>query len=225
MPTGSLLRVIVLSFVAVTSAFAALVLTVTSPQSGWTVNSPIYYAASASSPGCAKGIAAMRIYVAPHVAVFSIDAPQFETFVNLKPGTYNTVLQAWDNCGGVAKAAIKVTVAASGGVTLYSPANHTVATSPIRFIAGASSPGCAGGISAIHLYTAPGVEAYSEPGNHLDANLTLTPATYDAVIQASDNCGHIFKVPVAATVKPATVAPTPPAASASPAPESSAPLH
>ena len=216
--TGSLLRVIVLIFVVVTSALGAPVLTVTSPQSGWSVNSPIYYAASARSPGCVKGIAAMRIYAAPHLAVFSIDAPQFETFVNLKPGTYNTVVQAWDNCGGVTKAAVKVTVAASGGVTVYSPANHTVATSPMRFIAGASSPGCAGGISAIHLYTAPGVDAYSERGNHVDTKLDLTAATYDAVVQASDNCGHIFKVPVKATVRPATVAPAAPASSASPAP-------
>ena len=34
------------------------------------VSSPVHYVASATSPGCAKGIAALRIYLAPHLAAF-----------------------------------------------------------------------------------------------------------------------------------------------------------
>ena len=186
--------------------FAAPALTVNSPQDGWKVNSPIYFAGSATSPTCPKGIATMRIYVAPHVAVFSIDAAQFETFVNLKPGTYDTVVQVWDNCGEVTKVARKVTVMSTAGVTVYSPANNGTSGSPARFIASASSPGCAKGISAIRVYTAPGVEARTETANHLNADISLSPGTYNAVVQAWDNCGHVFKVPISTTVKGAAEA-------------------
>ncbi len=182
------------------AALAAPTITLTSPQNGWTVNSPIYFAASAVSPSCAKGIDAMRIYAAPHVAVFSIEAPQFETFINLKPGKYDAVVQAWDNCGEMAKLSVKVTVLSGGGVTVYLPPNHAAGTSPLRFVASASSPGCAAGISAIRIYTAPGVEARTETANHLDTRLALLPGTYNTVVQAWDNCGHVFRVPISATV-------------------------
>jgi len=150
----------------------------------------------------------MRVYVAPHVAVFSIDAPQFETFVNLKPGTYNALVQAWDDCGGIAKAAMKVIVSATGGVTVYSPANHSAAAFPLRFVVGAGSPACARGVSEIRIYTAPGVEAYAGQANHVDVALTLAPAIYHAVVQARDYCGGVFTVPITATVRPPTPSPT-----------------
>lgn len=195
-----MLRTIALWFSLTATALAAPAITLTSPQNGWTVNSPIYFSASAASPTCAKGIDAMRIYAAPHVAVFSIQAAKLETFVNLKPGKYDVVVQAWDNCGEVAKVPLKVTVLSGGGVTVYSPPNRATGTSPLRYVASASSPGCAAGISAIRIYTAPGVEGHTENANHLDARLTLSPGTYNTVVQAWDNCGHVFKVPISATV-------------------------
>ncbi len=35
--------------------------------------------------------------------------------ITLAPGTYNTVVQAWDNCGGVGKTPVNITVASNGG--------------------------------------------------------------------------------------------------------------
>ena len=197
-------RVFLITLLLSVKLFAAPGLTVTSPQDGWSVNSPIYFAASAVSPTCAKGIATIRIYAAPHMAVFSIDAAQFETFVHLKPGTYETVVQAWDNCGELTKVQRKVTVMSTAGVTVYSPAARGEIASPARFVASASSPACPKGISAIRVYTAPGVEAHTESANHLDAEINLAPGNYNAVVQAWDNCGHVFKVPIITTVKPAT---------------------
>ena len=197
-----LLRITALCLLVATRLSAAPLLTVSSPQDGWSVNSPIYFAATATSPTCAKGVAAIRIYAAPHVAVFSIDAAEFETFVNLKPGTYEAVVQAWDNCGEVTKVVRKVTVMSAAGVTVYAPANHGIAGTPAHFIASASSPGCARGISAIRVYTAPGVEAHTETANHLQADVNLAPGEYNTVVQAWDNCGHVFEVPITTTVKP-----------------------
>lgn len=86
------------------------VVIVTSPMNGSQVNSPVHYVASAASGKCSKGIVAMRIYSAPHAAVYNVRSNQINTNVPLSPGTYNTEVQAWDNCGGVGKTPVKITV-------------------------------------------------------------------------------------------------------------------
>ncbi len=86
------------------------VVTVTSPGTGSSVGSPVNYVASASSSACPKGIAAMRIYTAPGVSAYTVNAGQLNTNINLPVGSYNTVVQAGDNCGGVGKATVNVTV-------------------------------------------------------------------------------------------------------------------
>ena len=91
------------------------VVAVSSPGSGSQQSSPINYVASATSPQCAKGIAAMRIYTAPGVSAYTVDANELNTEITLSPGTYNTVVQAWDNCGGVGKTPVTITVASGGG--------------------------------------------------------------------------------------------------------------
>lgn len=95
------------------SSFASAstpVVTVTSPANGSQVSAPVNFSASASSPDCPGGIAAMRIYAAPGDGVYTVVASQLNTSVNLAAGSYNTVVQAWDNCGGVGKTAINITV-------------------------------------------------------------------------------------------------------------------
>jgi hypothetical protein len=62
-----------------------------------------FYEAYATSPSCSKGISAMRIYTAPGVSAYTVNGSHIETFIKLKAGTYNAVVQAWDNCGGVGK--------------------------------------------------------------------------------------------------------------------------
>jgi hypothetical protein len=43
-------------------------ITVTSPANNWQTTSPVNYAATASSPDCAQGISAIRIYSRPYVS-------------------------------------------------------------------------------------------------------------------------------------------------------------
>jgi 6-phosphogluconolactonase (cycloisomerase 2 family) len=52
----------------------------------------------------------MRIYTAPGVNAYTINANSLNTNINLPLGSYNTVVQAWDKCGGVGKASVNVTV-------------------------------------------------------------------------------------------------------------------
>lgn len=86
------------------------VVTVNAPANGASVGTPVNYVASASSPGCSKGISAMRIYTASGVNAYTINANKLNTNINLPVGSYNTVVQAWDNCGGVGKTAVRITV-------------------------------------------------------------------------------------------------------------------
>ncbi len=115
--------------------------------------------------------------------------------MQLAPGTYNTVIKAADKCGGTAVAAAQVVVSDNAGVTVYTPMSPT-AISPVKFAASASSPGCAQGISAMRIYTAPFTEAYTVDSDHLNTYLALPPGSYPFVVQAWDNCGAVFKTEV-----------------------------
>jgi hypothetical protein len=83
---------------------------VVSPTNGGVVTSPVHYVASASAPNCSKGISAMRIYTAPRVGAYTVNGASLDTYLNTATGTYNVVVQAWDNCGGVYKTPLTITV-------------------------------------------------------------------------------------------------------------------
>ena len=86
------------------------VVSVKLPVAGSQNNSPVHYVASASSPDCPQGIAAMRIYSAPYTGVYTVDAASLDTRVPISPGYFTTVVEAWDNCGGVGTTTVDVIV-------------------------------------------------------------------------------------------------------------------
>jgi 6-phosphogluconolactonase (cycloisomerase 2 family) len=174
------------------TAYAVPVVTVISPKAGISGGSPVFYEAYAVSSGCAKGISAIRIYTAPGVMAFTTSGDHLETFVQLKAGSYNTVVQAWDNCGGVGKTAVAIKINATAGVTVYLPSGKTD-SSPIHIAASAQNSACAKGINAIRIYTASSVSPYTVNASQLDAYVSLPAKNYAATVQAWDNCGHVFK--------------------------------
>lgn len=96
-----------------TTAFATRpTITVTSPANNSQTTSTVNYAARASSPDCAQGISAIRIYSAPYVSAYTVAGAKLNAYINLPPAIYDTVVQAWDNCGGVAKAYVTITTTA-----------------------------------------------------------------------------------------------------------------
>jgi 6-phosphogluconolactonase (cycloisomerase 2 family) len=173
-------------------ASAAPMVTVISPRSSSSSGSPVFYEAFATSSGCAKGIAAMRIYTAPGVSAYTTAGAHIEKFITLKPGTYNTVVQAWDNCGGVGKTSVDVMVNAIAGVSLFLPRSTSNGTLD-HVAASAQNPSCGGGISAMRIYTANGVAPYTIHANQLNAFVNLYPGDYAFTVQAWDKCGHVFK--------------------------------
>jgi len=60
----------------------------------------------------------MGIYTAPGALAYVSQGATLNTFLELKPGTYHTVVQEWDNCGGASTSPITVTVGGgpNGGV-------------------------------------------------------------------------------------------------------------
>ena len=177
--------------------------TVTSPKTNSTVTSSVQYVASATSP-CSKGVSAIGIYTAPGVLVYTTPGAELNTTLTLNPGVYNTVVEEWDNCGGAATAPVKITVGSGGSgnngpVTVTSPSNNSTVASSVQYVASATSP-CSKGVSAMGIYTAPGVLAYSTPGAEINTALALSPGLHNTVVEEWDNCGGAATVPVTITV-------------------------
>jgi phosphatidylinositol-3-phosphatase len=105
------------------SAFATV--SVTSPTSGGTVASPVHFVATSTST-CAAGVSAMGIYTAPYVLAYKVSGANLNTDLSLAAGSYNTVVQEWDKCGGSTKTAVNITVQSSGSPTSSVPASSHV---------------------------------------------------------------------------------------------------
>src|SRR6059036_628333 len=101
-----------------TFAFAGVA--VYSPTGGSTASSPVHFAASGSSPNCSKGIGGMGIFTAPYKLAYKVSGSKIDTYLSLSNGTYNTVVQQWDNCGWTATKEVTITV--GSGSTSYTGA-------------------------------------------------------------------------------------------------------
>lgn len=111
------------------------------------------YVATATT-SCSEGVASVGIYTAPGVLAYVENGASLNKTLSLNPGTYNTVVEAWDYCGGASTRPITITVSAQSGVYVTSPANNSTVSSPAIFSATATTT-CSQGVSAMGIYTAP----------------------------------------------------------------------
>ncbi len=174
---------------------------VTTPANGSTVQGPVPYSASATT-GCTKGVASMGIYSAPGVLSYVVSGSSLTTNLTLSPGTYNTTVEEWDNCGGASTTPVTITVTSGGssGVYVSAPANNSTVGSPVNFAATATTS-CPQGVSAMGIYTAPNQLAYVVNGASLNYNLTLNTGTYNTIVEEWDKCGGASTTPVKITVQ------------------------
>jgi hypothetical protein len=84
---------------------------VASPTNNGKVGAPTNYVATASTTTCSKGVASMGIYVNNKLQ-YVVAGASLNTALNLSPGTYNTVVEEWDYCGGAAYTPVAITVQA-----------------------------------------------------------------------------------------------------------------
>ncbi len=86
---------------------------VTAPGAG-TVSSPVNYVATSSTTTCAQGVASMGVYVNNNLTFVSQGA-SLNTNLTLSPGSYHTVVEEWDYCGGASYTPVDITVSGGGG--------------------------------------------------------------------------------------------------------------
>jgi hypothetical protein len=94
---------------------------VSAPANNSTVSTSVQYVATATT-SCSKGVAAIGIYTAPYKLAYTVKGASLNTSLSLSSGTYNTVVQEWDNCGNSAKTPITITVGSGNN-----PQQHTFA--------------------------------------------------------------------------------------------------
>jgi hypothetical protein len=140
----------------------------------------------------------MRIYTAPGVNAYTVYGAHIETFVPLSAGSYSTVVQAWDNCGGIGKTSVDIKVNSDAGVSVFLPQGSS-ADIPVHIAASAQNTDCPTGINAIRIYTGNSIAPYTVESDWVNTFVNLLPGAYDVTVQAWDNCGHVYKAPLAET--------------------------
>ena len=193
-------RIVLLLIVTFSLAGASFAgVTITSPQNGSTVSSPVHVVAAATS---ANPITFMRIYV-DNVDVYDIAANRIDTSVSMAAGSHNIVVQAWDSKGTVFKAPITITVSAPPpppGVTVSLPRNGATLASPVHVVAAASS---ANPITFMRIYV-DNVSVYGAATSKIDTLVTTSTGAHSVIVQAWDSKGIVLKTPVSITVNPTT---------------------
>jgi phospholipase C len=115
--------IMVLAFTA--PVFAAV--TVSSPTNGETVNSPAHYVATATTTTCSSGVASMGIYVNNQL-IYVVNGTSLDTMLTFNPGSYHTVVEEWDYCGGASYTPIDLTVVVPEAPTVAITANSSTIT-------------------------------------------------------------------------------------------------
>ncbi len=86
------------------------------PANNSNVGSPVDFQATATTT-CSKGVSSMGIYTAPYQLAYVGQGNSLNHSLSLSPGTYHTVVEEWDGCGGASTAAVTINVSngSSGG--------------------------------------------------------------------------------------------------------------
>jgi hypothetical protein len=92
-------------------------ITVCSPANVSSNVNPVHYIAAASTTTCSAGISTMSIFSAAGVKVYSVGGSKLDTFLPLRPGMYNTIIQETDKCGGSAQTSVSITVRGTAVLT------------------------------------------------------------------------------------------------------------
>jgi phospholipase C len=183
--------------------------TVSSPTNGETVSSPVPYVATATTTTCSKGVASMGIYVSNKL-VYVVDASSMNSTLSLSPGNYSTVVEEWDHCGGASYTTVGITVGSTvpptTGVSVTSPANNSTVSSPVQYVATATTATCSKGVASMGIYVSNKL-VYVVSGSSLNTQLSLAAGAEKTVVEAWDHCGGASYAPINITVG-ALTAPT-----------------
>jgi len=187
--------------VLLTFAFPAFAnVTVSSPANGGTVSSPVNYVATATTGTCSKGVASMGVYVNNHLT-YVANGASLNTTLSLNPGTYSTVVEEWDYCGGATFTPVGITVGTqTSGVSVTSPTNNSTVTSPVNYVATASTTSCSKGVASMGVYVNNQL-IYVSNGAKLNTQMNLSSGAQHTVVEEWDYCGGALYTPVNVNVQ------------------------
>ena len=142
--------------------------TVTSPT-GPVSSGLIHYTATATTT-CSKGISAMGIYTAAYKRVYVVKGAKLDTVLKLSPGTYDTVVQEWDNCNNSAWTHVPITVQPAtipvGATTTFALQTRNNTSTSDTFASQSNGNLGATNVSKVDihslLYTGASTEIYAE---------------------------------------------------------------
>ena len=188
---------------------ALATVTVTSPTPGSTVTSPVNFVASATTNTCAAGVSSMGIFFNNKLTYFAKGANQINTQLSLSAGAQRAVVEEWDHCGGASTTAVNFTVAGqtTSGVVVSSPANNSTVTSPVHYVASASSNTCSAGVASMGIYVDNKLVYKASGAQQINTQLSLSAGYQHTVVQEWDYCGKSMSTTVNITVQEAS-APT-----------------
>ena len=136
----------------------------------------------------------MGIYV-NNKLTYVVNGATMNTTLSLAPGTYSTVVEEWDHCGGASYTKIPITVSTSGGgggggkpgVTVSTPAANSTVTSPVSYVATATTS-CAKGVASMGIYVNNKL-VYVVDAASLNKSLSLANGAEHTVVEEWDKCG------------------------------------
>ena len=98
---------------------------VCSPVNSSSTVNPVHFIAAASSPSCSAGISTISILSASGATLYSVGGATLDTFLPLRPGTYNNTVQALDKCGVTQHTNVAMTVTGTAVITYQYNAQRT----------------------------------------------------------------------------------------------------
>ena len=101
---------------------------VCSPMNASSDVNPVHYIAAASTT-CSAGVANMSIFSTAGVKVYSVAGSTLDTFLPLRPGGYNTIVQETDKCGGSSQQNVAIVVVGTAVLTYQYDVRRTGANS------------------------------------------------------------------------------------------------
>ncbi|MGC2620806.1 MAG: alkaline phosphatase family protein, partial [Acidobacteriaceae bacterium] len=170
-------------------------MTVTSPANNSTDTSPVHFVATATASTCSSGVASMGIYL-NNTREYVVNGASMNTSLTISPGSYKTVVQEWDKCGGSTTATLEITVVASAApsVTIY-------ADSP-TIAAGGASTLTVKATNATTVKVSGGGDTYTLAATGGTVNVTptqTTPYTAEATNSSGTTSGSATVTVISAT--------------------------
>jgi phospholipase C len=152
----------------------------------------------------------MGVYI-DNVLTYVSNGTSLNTPLTFKPGSYHTVVEEWDYCGGATYTPVDITVAGSGtapppGVTVTDPIANSTVTSPVTYVASASTNTCSKGVAAMGIYVNNRL-IYVTYTTTLNTTIKLSTGSQHTVVEEWDYCGGAAYTTVNLTVQ-APSAPT-----------------